>query len=108
MFTLVARDVFWIWPVLIIAVREFVISIYRTVVGSNGVSVPASKVAKYKTFFQQLAVGFALWPWFAVDATWLWNAFLWIAVVLSLWSGGRYLLYSRRAGDSTGVDAHAV
>ena len=68
MFTLVARDVFWIVPVLIIAAREFVISVYRTVVGSKGVSVPASKMAKYKTLFQQLAVGFALWPWFAVDA----------------------------------------
>lgn len=108
MFTLVARDVFWIWPVLIIAIREFVISIYRTVAGSNGVSLPASRVAKYKTFFQQLAVGFALWPWFAVDATWLWNTFLWIAVVLSLWSGGKYLLHSRRSADTTGVDAHAV
>ncbi len=62
MFTLVARDVFPIVPVLIIAAREFIISVYRTVVGSKGVSVPASRMAKYKTLFQQLAVGFALWP----------------------------------------------
>ena len=65
MFTLVARDVFRIVPVAIIAAREFVISIYRTIAGSKGVSVPASKLAKWKTFVQQLAVGFALWPWFA-------------------------------------------
>ena len=73
MFTLVGSDVFWIVPVAIIAVREFVISIYRTVVGSRGVSVPASRLAKYKTLAQQLAVGFALLPLTALDATWLWN-----------------------------------
>ena len=36
MFTLVGEDVFWILPVAIIAVREFVISMYRTVLGSKG------------------------------------------------------------------------
>ena len=46
MFTLVARDVFWVVPVLIIAAREFIISVYRTVVGAKGVSVPASRLAK--------------------------------------------------------------
>ena len=73
MFTLVGNGVFWIVPVAIIAVREFVISMYRTVVGSRGVSVPASRMAKNKTLAQQLAVGFALLPLTAVDATWLWN-----------------------------------
>ena len=29
--------------------------------------------------FQQLAVGFALWPWFA-DHGWVWDSLLWIAV----------------------------
>jgi len=42
MFTLVARDVFWILPVAIIAGRELLISVYRTVVASKGVSIPAS------------------------------------------------------------------
>src|SRR5690606_2085798 len=90
MFTLVARGVFPIVPVLIIAAREFVISIYRTVVGARGVSVPASRTAKYKTLFQQLAVGFALWPWFA-DIEWTWSTLLWIAVALSIVSGVQYL-----------------
>ena len=91
MFTLVDRGVFWIVPVAILAVREFVISIYRTVVGSRGVSVPATRMAKYKTLCQQLAVGFALLPWTALAATWLWKGFLWLAVVLAVWSGWRYL-----------------
>lgn len=96
MFTLVARDVFWLLPVAIITGRELVISVYRILVGSKGVSVPASKVSKYKTVFQQLAVGFALWPWFAVDHRWLWNGLLWIAVGLALVSGWNYLSASRR------------
>ena len=97
MFTLVSRDVFPIAPVLIIAAREFVISIYRTVVGSHGVSVPASRLAKYKTLTQQLAVGFALMPLTALDATWLWTALLWLAVALALISGTQYLYRSRVA-----------
>ena len=68
---------------------------YRTFVASKGVSIPASRMAKWKTVFQQLAVGFALWPWFAVDGEWLWLGLLWIAVALSLISAIQYLWYSR-------------
>ena len=82
MFMLVRSDMFGIVPVAIIAVREFVISMYRTVVGSRGISVPASRMAKNKTLSQQLAVGFALLPLTATSATWLWNGFLWLSVVL--------------------------
>lgn len=95
MFTLVATDMFWIVPVAIIAGREFMISVYRTFVASKGVSIPASRLAKWKTVFQQLAVGFALWPWFAVDATWVWIGLLWTAVGLSAVSAAHYLWYSR-------------
>ena len=59
MFTLVTREVFWLLPVALIAGREVVISVYRTFVASKGVSIPASQMAKWKTVFQQLAVGFA-------------------------------------------------
>jgi CDP-diacylglycerol--glycerol-3-phosphate 3-phosphatidyltransferase len=100
MFTLVAREMFWWLPVAIIAGREFTISVYRTFVAAKGVSVPASKLAKWKTFVQQLAVGFALWPWFAVDVKWLWVALLWIAVVLAVLSGGHYLWHAIRGQRS--------
>jgi CDP-diacylglycerol--glycerol-3-phosphate 3-phosphatidyltransferase len=93
MFTLVARDVFPLLPVAIIAARELIISVYRTVASSKGISVPASKLGKWKTFVQQLAVGFALWPWFA-DSRWLWVSLLWTAVVLAVWSGAHYLWYA--------------
>lgn len=90
MFTLVSRGMFPLVPVVVIAVREFVISIYRTVVGTRGVSVPATRSAKYKTVLQQFAVAFALLPLTAIDATWLWNVLLWAAVVMALLSAAQY------------------
>ena len=56
MFTLVSTGVFWVVPVVIITAREVIISVYRVLVGGKGISVPASKLAKYKTVCQQLAV----------------------------------------------------
>ena len=91
MFTLVSRDVYWILPVVIIAAREIGISLYRTFVGAKGVSVPASKIAKWKTVTQQLSVGFAIMPLTAVDGKWLWNGLLWTSVVLALISATQYL-----------------
>ena len=40
-----------------LAAREFIVSVYRSVVSTRGVSVPASKMAKNKTLAQQLANG---------------------------------------------------
>ena len=91
MFTLVGRGVFPVLPVAIIAVREVVISLYRTF-AAKGVSIPATPVAKLKTVFQQLAVGVALCPVTAVDGRWLWMTLLWVAVVLTVVSGAHYLL----------------
>jgi CDP-diacylglycerol---glycerol-3-phosphate 3-phosphatidyltransferase len=96
MFTLVGRGVFPVLPVAIIAIREVTISLYRTFAGARGVSVPATPVAKLKTLFQQLAVGFALFPPTAVDGRNLWLTLLWIAVVLTVVSGAHYLLRARR------------
>jgi CDP-diacylglycerol--glycerol-3-phosphate 3-phosphatidyltransferase len=96
MFFLVNTNVFWIVPVVIIAAREVTISLYRTFVGTKGVSVPASRVAKWKTLAQQLAVGFAIMPWTAEDAKWLWNTLLWLSVVLAVISGTQYLWRAHR------------
>jgi CDP-diacylglycerol--glycerol-3-phosphate 3-phosphatidyltransferase len=101
MFTLVNHGVFWVVPVIIIAAREFIISVYRVLVGGRGISVPATKLAKYKTLCQQLAVAFALLPWTAVDAPGLWNGFLWVAVVLALVSGAQYLWAARQLSGQT-------
>jgi CDP-diacylglycerol---glycerol-3-phosphate 3-phosphatidyltransferase len=106
MFFLVGNDTFSIVPVVVIAARELLISLYRTFVGAKGVSVPASKIAKWKTFAQQLAVGFAIAP-LTADTKWLWNGLLWISVALALISGGQYVWRARKHEVSSSV-AHAV
>ena len=97
MFTLVERDVFWWLPVTVIATRELLISLYRTFIVSKGVSMPASTTAKWKTFAQQTAVGFAICPLTAIDATWLWKGLLWIAVALALISALQYVWRAHRS-----------
>ncbi|NQY58226.1 MAG: CDP-diacylglycerol--glycerol-3-phosphate 3-phosphatidyltransferase [Ilumatobacteraceae bacterium] len=99
MFTLVGTGMFWAVPVIIIAGREIVISVYRVLVGGRGISVPASQMGKHKTVVQQLAVGAALLPWTATTP-WLWNGLLWLAVALSLASGVQYLWRARLLRDA--------
>lgn len=106
MLILVANDTFWIVPVAITVGRELMISLYRTFSVSKGVSVPASKVAKWKTFTQQLSVGFAIAPLTAIDAKWLWNGLLWISVALALTSFGQYMWRAR--AHETAADPAAV
>jgi CDP-diacylglycerol--glycerol-3-phosphate 3-phosphatidyltransferase len=53
------------WPVVIIAIREIGISIYRSQAGRRGVVLPAQRWGKYKAFTQYIAVGGVLLPWTA-------------------------------------------
>jgi CDP-diacylglycerol--glycerol-3-phosphate 3-phosphatidyltransferase len=98
MFTLVNRGMFSIWPVVIIAIREVIVSIYRVVVGAKGVSVPASRIAKIKTLSQQISIGFALAPFSALDMTYAWKTTLWLAVSLTIISGTQYAVRAFRPG----------
>jgi CDP-diacylglycerol---glycerol-3-phosphate 3-phosphatidyltransferase len=108
MFTLVSVGTFWAVPVIIIAAREFVVSVYRVFAGGRGISVPAIRLAKYKTVCQQFAVAFALLPVTAVDATWTWNTLLWLSVALALVSGAQYLWRARRLEFAAPVRAESV
>jgi CDP-diacylglycerol---glycerol-3-phosphate 3-phosphatidyltransferase len=85
----------WI-PVVIIAGREVTISVYRSVVGRNGVSVPARPLAKCKTAAQDLAVGLILLPVTGLHVPGLGHTLLWISAGLAVVSGAQYLLDSRR------------
>jgi CDP-diacylglycerol---glycerol-3-phosphate 3-phosphatidyltransferase len=80
------RGVFPWWPVLLIAAREFGISLYRSVAGRRGVVLPAQRLGKYKAFTQFCAVGFVLLPWTA-DAVGFQRLVLAVAVVLTVVSG---------------------
>jgi CDP-diacylglycerol--glycerol-3-phosphate 3-phosphatidyltransferase len=105
MAALVATGQFWWLPVAIIASREVGISVYRASVGRHGVSVPARPLAKAKTVVQDLAVGFAVTPGVGNHHHGFASAWLWAAVVLTVWSGALYLLDGTKAAPPGRVDA---
>ena len=109
MFALVADGVFWWLPVTLIAIREVVISVYRTWMGKQGVSIPARWWAKVKTVVQQVAVALALLPLTAGTRT-LANIGLWAGVGLALVTGAQYLLDARKvfAAEHPPAPGHAV
>jgi CDP-diacylglycerol---glycerol-3-phosphate 3-phosphatidyltransferase len=95
MFMLVANGTFSWVPVALIATRELGISLYRTLAGTKGISVPARRLAKWKTVIQQFAVAFVLFPP-THELEWLWLTTLWVAVALTLLTGVRYVWYAGR------------
>lgn len=99
---LVSVDRFGWVPVALIAGRELVISLYRTWWGRRGIAVPASALAKLKTLVQSLAIGLAVWPPVDTHAAWVADTALWLAVALTLWSAGQYVLAGARARSAAG------
>lgn len=96
MFALVAAGRFWIVPVALIAVREVVISLYRTVLGRQGLAVPARFSGKVKTVVQEFAVAAALFPVTGGNHL-IAVVLLWAAVALTWVSGAQYLIDGRGA-----------
>lgn len=100
----IAGRFLWI-PVVLITVREVLISAFRSYWGRKGLAVPASKVAKVKTFLQFGAVGWVTWPWFT-EITWLADGFLWAAVVVTWVSAIQYLMAGSKATSTMGHHIH--
>jgi CDP-diacylglycerol---glycerol-3-phosphate 3-phosphatidyltransferase len=100
MMTLIDVGTFWWLPVTIIFAREFTMSLYRVVLGSRGVSVPASRIAKVKTLTQQFAVAFAIAPLTVEDASWTWQILLWLSVVLAVVSFCQYMWRAHRQHEA--------
>ena len=73
------------WAVYLILVREFFITGLRVAMAAEGLSVKASFAGKIKTVFQMIAIGFLLMDWPCG------NCLLWIAVILTIYSGLDYL-----------------
>jgi len=73
------------WAVFLILSREFFITGLRVVAVSEGKDVASTMAGKIKTVVQMIAIGFLImnWPY----ATTL----LWIAVILTLYSGYEYI-----------------
>ena len=79
------------WAIYIIIIRELFITGIRTVAVSEGIDVKASFAGKIKTVFQMIAIGFLLMHWpFGTEL-------LWLAVILTVYSGAEYLWSFKKA-----------
>ncbi len=78
-------------PALAILVREVFVSGLREYLGSEGIVIHVSTLAKYKTTTQLIAIGAVILapviPTLALAASGL----LWLAAVLTVWTGIEYL-----------------
>ncbi len=79
------------WAIYIIIIRELFITGIRTVAVAEGLDIKASMTGKVKTVFQMIAIGFLLMHWPFGDAL------LWLAVVLTVYSGAEYLWSFKKA-----------
>lgn len=91
------------WMVLVVLGREIIITGLRGIASSEGIVIQASDLGKYKTIFQIVAIlGLLLhydYNWFfGIDNTLvhvnMHNVgmfYLWIATLLTIWSGVDYL-----------------
>jgi CDP-diacylglycerol---glycerol-3-phosphate 3-phosphatidyltransferase len=88
-------------PVVLIAIREVGMQLYRSWVGRRGVSIPARNSAKLKTLVQDIAVGTCIIPPLAHQHA-LQVGAIWFACALTLFTGAEYLLDGRRALHTAG------
>jgi len=100
-FCLVAVERYWWVPVTIMAVRELGITAWRSRWARDGLSLPARKSAKYKTFVQGVALAAAVMPTLEDHDTAI-DVLLWIAVIWTVATGIQYLIDGQNALSTTG------
>jgi cardiolipin synthase len=84
-----------LWAGVIILCREILVSGLREFLGTLAVSMPVTKLTKWKTVLQMVAIGFLLagsagdkiWPY----TTQFGLTLLWIAAILTLYTGWDHL-----------------
>jgi len=73
------------WAVFLIITRELFITGLRVSAVSEGIDIAASWMGKVKTVVQMIAIGFLLMGWMGGELL------LWLAVLLTLYSGYEYV-----------------
>ncbi len=89
---LVAKNEVWWLPVVVMAIRETWMSLYRSILGRRGISVPARPLGKAKTFVQVIVIGLVLIPGVYGSAKIEIGILVWLATFLALVSG--YVYYA--------------
>lgn len=85
------------WMVIVILAREFTITGLRSVAASEGVVIAAGWSGKIKTIAQMVAISLLLlknWP-FSYTGIPMDQIILWIAIVMTIYSGVEYIVQSR-------------
>jgi CDP-diacylglycerol--glycerol-3-phosphate 3-phosphatidyltransferase len=86
----------WIpsWIVCVIIGREIAVTGLRNIAAQKGKDVSASSLGKYKTGFQIAAIIPLIlhFPYFTIDFNAIGIIFLWLALILTVWSGLDYFL----------------
>lgn len=89
----------WIpaWIVCVIVGREFAVSGLRSIISEKGKDVSASWLGKYKTGFQIAAIIPLLfnYSYFGIDLHLVGMVFLWLSLVMTVWSGADYFIRFR-------------
>ena len=87
----------FIIPAALITLREIWMSVFRAKSAKKGISIPASKLAKWKTFTQDWAIALCVIP-VTAHHTWIGVTVIWIAVVLTLYTGWQYYVEGKKVG----------
>jgi CDP-diacylglycerol--glycerol-3-phosphate 3-phosphatidyltransferase len=82
------------WIVAVIIIRDFTVDGIRAIASSEGLVIQASKLGKQKTLCQIFAVSALMihYPFLGVDAHVVGTAILYLAIVLSVYSGMDYFV----------------
>ena len=90
------------WMVVLILGRELAVTGLRGIAVSQGIVLGAEELGKYKTIFQMFALhGLLLhYRFFGIDCHVVGMYFLWLSLVVSLWSGIEYHVRVIRAAIS--------
>jgi CDP-diacylglycerol--glycerol-3-phosphate 3-phosphatidyltransferase len=92
MIMLIPLDRIPTWVVILIIAREMAITGLRSIAVDEGVVIQASDLGKFKTIFQATAlIGLCIhYEYFDINFHVVGMFFLWIALILTLWSGWAY------------------
>jgi CDP-diacylglycerol--glycerol-3-phosphate 3-phosphatidyltransferase len=99
MIMLITLDRIPAWVVMLIIARELAVTGLRGIAIVEGQIIEVSILGKYKTIFQSVAlICLCLhYQYFQIDFHIVGMVFLWVALVLTLWSGWMYFRVAKRA-----------
>lgn len=87
-----------VWVVILIIAREMAVTGLRGIAVVEGIVIEASSLGKYKTIFQLVSLICLLlhYEYLKVDFHIVGMTFLWVALILTMWSGWSYFRMTKK------------